>query len=248
MNEFKFAKERRALQSLADLMDQANKVRDYFNEAGMLLPEPLNRLLGLTNAEEDFKDLDRPTISFNIPKPDKRPPEALEDWIWIPVDDLNPTAILLAVLRSHVGYMTSKAAVEAVSAIKKGLNPGTLFNIAARLSGGLIERTDDGWRLRDGAIAPILCGEYAWGPEAAFGKCELAAHRRLLVKHLLTANDAGLQIVQIVSQLANSGLCRAPVTKELVKADLESLQKEGKARHRGNSKKWELCETPESKK
>jgi hypothetical protein len=246
MDVSSFSKERDAYEALTALMVHAQKVRELFAVAGLSTPEPLLRLLGGAQADGINKDRGRPTISFNIPVPGERPQEATDEWIWIPLKDLSPTGLLLAVLRSHTGYMPSKAAVEAISAIRKGLNPGSIFNIAARLSGTLIERSSDGWMLKPGAISPVLCGEYAWGPEGAFGKYELAAHRRLLIRHLLIANDAGLQIVQIMSQLINSGLCHAPVTKELVKADLEAMQKEGRARRRGNSKKWELIEHTES--
>lgn len=242
MGDSSWQKERRAFEAFSKLIADAQDVRELFVQAGLSVPEPLARLFGQLGSDANGRGPSQSVLSVSIPKPEKRPPEAEEDWIWVPTKDLTPTSLLLAVLRPQTGPVSSKAAIEAVSTYKKGLNPGSVFNIIARLSGNLIERTDDGLRISNPALAPLMHEGYAWGPESVFGKYELAAHRRLLIRHLLEANQSGLQIMQIVDQLTQSGLCRAPVTKDLVKADMEAMKQEGKVRHRGNSKKWELTE------
>lgn len=233
-------KESQAFDALKGLIDEARRVRDLFVRAGMSTPEPLVRLFGEASSSGNGKT--QPTLSLRIPVPEKRPPDAQTDWIWVPVKDISPTTLLLGVLRDQAGFVSSKQAIETMSTYKKGLNPGSVFNIIARLSGGVIEKSDDGLRIANPSLAPSIYEGYVWGPESVFGKYELAAHRRLLIRHLLEANQSGLQIMQIVDQLTQSGLCRAPVSKDLVKVDMVAMQKEGTVRHRGNSKKWELTE------
>jgi len=242
MIESPLSKERQAVESLGRLLDDAEKVRCLFVDAGMSLPEPLARLFGSASAVNQVAKSPEPTLLVNIPRPEKRPPESKADWIWVPVKDLSTTALLLAVLRSSEVPIPSKEAIDAVSSLKAGLNPGSIFNIASRLSGRPIERSGDGWKLRDRDQAPLIYEGYGWGPASVFGKQELAAHRRLLIRNLLSANQYGLQVMQIVSQLEQCGQCRAPVNKDLLKGDMEVMQKEGLVRHRGNSKKWELTE------
>ena len=73
------------------------------------------------------------------------------------------------------------------------------------------------------------------------GRSYAKAHRRIVIRHLLKASG-GLQIVQLVKQLRESGLCHAPMTKDLLKMDFSVMQKAGTVRRVGNSKKWELVE------
>jgi len=246
MGDSQWTKERQAYEALGRLMDDAQAVRNLFESAGLSLPEPLARLFGEATDGVNGRSLSLPTLSVRIPRPESVPPEAREDWIWIPLKDVSPTALLLAVLRRQADVVSSKAVIKELSAFRKGLNPGSIFNIAARLP-GVIERSDNGWKLKDPSFAPILHEDHVWGPASVFGKYELAAHRRLLIRHILAANQSGLQIMQIASQLTQCGQCHAPVTKELVKADVDSMQKEGRVRHRGNSKKWELIQQPETR-
>ena len=245
MSDSRWEKERHAYDALGKLMDEAQKVRNQFESAGLSLPEPLARLFGESGDRVNGRNSSLPALSVTIPRPESVPPEAREDWIWVALKDASPTVLLLAVLRGHADAISSKTAIEELSTLRKGLNPGSIFNIVARLP-GLIARSDAGWKIKDPSLAPLIHGDYVWGPASVFGKYELAAHRRLLIRHILEANKSGLQIMQIVSQLAQSGQCRAPATKDLVKVDMDSMQRDGKVRHRGNSKKWELIEQSET--
>ncbi len=137
--------------------------------------------------------------------------------------------------------MRAKDVVAAITRILPSVHRGSIANIGARLEGKVINRTDDGWTLIDTAKAGVLHAGMLWGPPEIFQKTELAAHRREAILHLLAAQPSGLQIVQIVEQLLGCPWVHAPVNKDLLKADMEELRKDGKVRRVGNSKKWELA-------
>jgi hypothetical protein len=80
-----------------------------------------------------------------------------------------------------------------------------------------------------------------WAPPGVFAKPEMAAHRREAILHVLKHFPTGLQTVQIVEQLRNCSWLHAPVNKDLLKLDMESLLEAKKVRRRGNTKKWELA-------
>ncbi len=64
----------------------------------------------------------------------------------------------------------------------------------------------------------------------------------MLVLHVLKVFKGGLQILQIVDMLQHMGQCLAPVSKDLVKADMEVMQDEKKVKKQGNSGKWVLAQ------
>jgi hypothetical protein len=70
---------------------------------------------------------------------------------------------------------------------------------------------------------------------------ELAAHRRDAILHILQHFEMGLEVVQLVEQLTNCSWVIAPVNKDLLKADVQVLESEGKIRRRGNTRKWEIA-------
>jgi hypothetical protein len=119
------------------------------------------------------------------------------------------------------------------------VNPGSIFNIITRLAGtGVVEKTDQGVKFVNQPPAPVIFQDFAWGPPQVFQKYDLAEHRRMVILHLLRASS--LQVVQITEYLQDSSICKAPATKDLIKVDLDVLQKAGIVRRVGNSKKWEL--------
>lgn len=119
---------------------------------------------------------------------------------------------------------------------------GTIANIGTRMFGEQIERRDDGWVLMPNVQAPVLHEGFAWGPSEIFEAHEMASHRRAGIVHLLRVQGDGMQIAQIVNAMSEQ--CpwnKAPINKDIVKADVEYLDDIGLARRVGNSGKWRLC-------
>jgi hypothetical protein len=235
MNESKWIQENRAYTALNKLMAEASAVRSLFEAADIPIPPPLARMLGTMNGVSDGNN---PHLHIAPPKPPLRPKGAKDDWIWIPVDALTETGLVLAVLASHVGAMTTKEILTAVKRLKPDAVVGTVYNVVARIKNELLEETDAGWKLRQPEKAPLLHDKYAWGHSEVFQKAELAAHRREVIVHLLTVSGGGLMNMQIVNQLLAPDMCRAPVTKDLVKIDLVILREQGRVRQIGNSRKY----------
>lgn len=229
--------EQEALRSLLDLMERADRSRQLYERAGMAIPEPLRRFLGMTDS--GTKGAQRVTVP--APEPPPQPSEAQPGWIWIEANDASPTSVVLAVLRESGGAVRAKDVVAKVQAIQPEVVSGSIANIGNRLDGSAIQRNEDGWKIKAAEKAPILKEHFFWGPPSIFNKHELAAHRRVGVLHLLRLHPAGLQTAQILEQLKTCAWLHAPINKELIQADMEYLESQKKVRRRGNSKKWELA-------
>ncbi len=239
------AKEIRALESLSKLMKAAEECRNLFDEAGMDYPEPLRRVLGQIKPE----DAAGATRTIQIPPPPVSRPTGVGDgWIYVPKDALTPQTVVLGVLRDAAAPMPVGQIVSEVSANECDANDGSIANIGTRLQRlGIIERTDDGWRLLDKSKAPLLNGKYAWGPaEGVFMKQEVAARRREAIVYVLGLFPSGLMNMQIVEQLEACAWLKTPLSKDLVKMDLEDLKAAGRVKRVGNTNKWVLAteETP----
>ena len=205
----------------------------------MELPPSLRQFFGIQ--ETNGSALSRPRVSIPPPQSPPGPSHASSDWIWVPMEDMHATGIVLAILRQAAGPVEPATVTEKVLQHQPDVNPRSVLNIGPRQEGKLIERTNEGWVLRgDKDRAPVLHKGHAWGPPTVFDKQELAAHRRIMLAHLLDAMPGGLQVVQIVEQLKNLPYCRAPVSKDLVKADLSAMQEVGKVKRVGNTRKWVL--------
>jgi hypothetical protein len=176
------------------------------------------------------------------------PPAAKSDWVWIRQEDATPTSIALALLRAAKEPVRARDIVAQVMEILPNVPKGSVNNIGTRLSGKLIGRTEDGWRLISQDSAGMLNEGYLWGPREIFQKYELAAHRRDVILHVLVFFQSGLQSRQLLDQLRHCAWVHAPANKDLLKADLEVLDKEQKIRRVGNSGKWELAPAKDSMK
>jgi len=241
MNSHRIDDELQAVESLRGLYDQAQKCKQLYEQAQMALPEPLQRFLGI-NMNGTGTAISVHAAPF-IPPPERRnaPKESEADWISISITDASPNCVTLAVLREagapvHHGDLTSR-----VSKLLPKVPSGSITNVGTRLQGKLIDRTKAGWVLLKPELAGILKGERVWGPPDIFGKMEIAAHRREAILHILRNHNTGLQIVQLLEQLLRCPWVHAPINKDLLKADMESLK--DKVRRRGNSKKWEIIES-----
>lgn len=238
-----FTKEAVAYQALARLLESAQDCKRMFEEAGVgSLPNPLMRLLG----EEGVLTLSPPALRARMTIPPPPRPSAPEgvahEWIWVPVADLKATNLVLAILRGAGRPTPAREVIEGVQRLRPDISKGTIANIGTRLGDTTIVRSDDGWCLAQGRLAPILHGEYAWGPVEFFEPHEIAAHRRLAILHILHSQPDGLQIMQITKTLQES--CpwlprEIPRTKDLVKMDMDALDVSGVAKRVvGHSGKW----------
>jgi hypothetical protein len=220
----------------AQVLKELEVCKKLFESAGEPLPEQLKEFFGASRVNG------RPVATINIVQPDHghRPPEAADDWISIETGDVMATNLVLAVLRSKNVPVKASDVADMVSEINADVTRGAISNIGTRLSGTLINRTEEGWSLIDKTKAGIIRGKYFWGPNDIFEVQEKAAHRREAILHILEHFQGGLQIVQLVEQLRACSWMKAPASKDLLKADMEILQKEHKVRRIGNSKKWVL--------
>lgn len=242
MPEEKFKAEMFAYQSFTKLLEDAKACVDAFYRANLEVPIPLKRLMGLGVENEGFHQL----ALISPIKREHIPTEAGTDWISIPVDQCLPTTVTLAVLRREGGRMKSRDVKDAVCAMVPNTSPTAVANIATRLKDNLIGMGEDGWELLDQDSAPVIDNGYLWGPPSVFQKQEVAAHRREAIQRILENYPSGLQIVQIVDELKRLPWVKAPVNKDLLKEDMAAMQKDGTARRRGNSGKWELGREAES--
>ncbi|MHC4405505.1 MAG: hypothetical protein ACYTG0_38145 [Planctomycetota bacterium] len=237
MNDSQFEAERRAVTALQKLMEDAVEVRQLYEEAGAELPSPLARMLGSMSTNGQMESGPKMTVP-RLPSPPK-PADAGPNWIWIDSSDLLTTNLVLAILRLQTEPIRPKDLIVEVEKYQPGTNYGSMTNSAARLGESVISRGKGGWRLLDRERAPVLAEGKAWGPPSLFQKQELAAHRRMVILHLLGTASDGLMVMQIVRQLSdNPQLCKAPATKDLIKVDMGILMDEGKAKKIGSTKKW----------
>jgi hypothetical protein len=235
--------EQEAVRSVLSLIELAERSRQLHERAGMTMPEPLRRILGIVDTPERSP---QPRVTVPAPTSPPRPQEAQPGWIWINAEDASPTSVVLAILRGSKEPIRAKDVTAKVHAIQPKVITGSISNIGNRLDGDkIIQRTDEGWSLKERDKAPVFHDGYFWGAPGVFGKQELAAHRRDGILHLLHVSPGGLQAAQIVEQLRVCPWLHAPLNKELVQADIENLEREKKVRRRGNSRKWETV--PEEK-
>lgn len=240
----KFKAEMLAFQAFSRLLEQAEACAAAFTNASIEVPEPLKRLL----AEEPEGEDESKDAQLSLIPPIKRehvPGVAERDWVSIPIKECTATSVTLAVLRNAVVPMRSRDVKNAVCGLLSSASDGVVSNIATRLRDSLIRVDDQGWSLVALECAPVLDGEFLWGPPGIFQKQEIAAHRREAIILILERYQSGLQIVQIVDELRRLGWVKAPINKDLVKEDVQRLSEIGKIRRRGNSGKWEI--SPEDK-
>jgi hypothetical protein len=215
--------EQEATQSLVKLFEHARRTQMLYERAHMALPEPLKRLLGMVSPNGAGRGSN---LTIPPPTPPPAPLSAKPDWIWIEEESATPTTVALAVLRAAKSPLRAKEVVNQVIEILPSVPRGSVNNIGTRLSGKQIDRTEE-----------------------VFHKNELAVHRRYAILHLLGIFYGGLQPRQILEHLRRCTWVHAPVNKDLLKADLEILDRqEKKIRRVGNSGKWELAPAKEAMK
>jgi len=173
------------------------------------------------------------------PPPFPRPSIATDDWVWVGLKYAMPSTAITAVLRDETGWLRSRDVIAKVVALLPSVSSGSVANLFSRLEGDVLKREGEGWTLVSRDRAPVLHEGRLWGFAEAFKKEEIASYRRDIIIYVLQQYSSGFQIVQIVEQLQKLPWLKAPYNKDLVKDDMQALQAEGRARHRGNSRKWE---------
>jgi hypothetical protein len=231
-------KEARAFESLTKLVAFAEECRNLFDEAGLDYPATLKRLLGEGDATGADSQARHKGLRIAPPPHVSRPVGVADGWIYVPLPALIPQTLAMGVLRSADAPLSPKQVTSRIRELGTEVNEGSVANIGTRLEKeGVIRRTKDGWSLVNAAKAPILNGKYAWGEQAVFTSHEMAARRREAIIYVLSFFRDGLQTAQILTQLENCAWLKTPLSKDLLKADMEELQRSEKVR-RGASRKW----------
>jgi Fe2+ or Zn2+ uptake regulation protein len=242
----RFAKEIEGFGLLQKLLQQADEVRKFFVAAGLPLPGPLSRLLGEAEAPVTSPQ-GMPARKKVIHPPTKRPETAKDDWIAIRLEGLTSQDLALAFLRDAAGPVAPKALYERIDKIKHGIQPGTIYNIGPRLisRGVLIKNEDSGeWHLSDPSQAPLMEGEYAWGPREVFSPQALASYRRDRILSILAESPDGLTTMQIAKTIQSEGV---PASKEVAMNDMEELQTKGIVGRSGRHRKWSIIDKDAAK-
>jgi len=235
----KFEAERKAVESLSRFYAAAEECVKLYETAGLTLPDVVLRIFH----DQKQSATSRPSIKIPAIQRERIPREAKEDWVSIHASAATPTTVALAILRAASGPLRPKEVVNEVGGLIPDVSGGSVYNLGFRLEKeGKIKKVDGSWVLTDPQTAPVLDNGFIWGPPEALAKQDLAAHRREAILHILRMDKSGLQTVQIVAKLQDCPWVKAPVNKDLLKADMEVLEKGGKVRQRGNSRKWEATQ------
>jgi hypothetical protein len=240
----RFSKEFEALNALTSLMADAETCKRLHEEAGLPLPRPLAVLFDLEKPRDD-SSANPPALEIPRPPRPKRSPRGSTEWIYLPIEEAQETSLVLAVLSINIA-VTPSAIVERVQSLRPQVNKGTIANIGTRLEQEQIIRRDhNGWMLVHGKPTPEIIDNYIWGTPGAFQKQELAAYRRMVILHVLRSYSDGLQVAQLTRTLETHCPWLSediPVTKFLVKADIEALADKKLVRMIDGSKKWGLTQ------
>lgn len=231
----------RAYARVAELLQTADAVRCEFTELGLALPEPIAALLG--DSSGGIMPDGKPRVLIPPPPKPPAPGEAGPTWIWVEAKEMTTQGVVLGVLRAANGAaLTPGEIVERMQDFKpdQEINAGSVANVGTRLQEARkIHRTDGAWTLTDPSAAPVLYLAHGWGPPEVFQNYEHAAYRRMAVHHVLSLHKAGLQPMQLLSQMEECTWLALPINKDLVKMDLETLAKEGRAeKSAGTGGKW----------
>jgi hypothetical protein len=204
----------------------------------MSLPDALKRFLGVS---DDWAKIEDRAVGVPRPKTPRRPEGVNPSWVAIRIKDAMPTSVALALLAEADGPIRSREIIRGVAIHLPSTSRGSISNIGTRLSADrIIQRVNEGWILKDPSYAGVIDDGFLWAPADKLSSHELAAHRRNSIVHILGQFSAGLELVQILHELRKCDWVLAPISKDLLKADIPALSGEGRIRRRGNTRKWEV--------
>lgn len=224
---------------MAKLIEDARALKAFVHETGLSMPEALARMF---SEVDPGRPAEEPRVTIPAPIKPHAPGGVGDDWIYVPIAEAMPTTLVLAALNGSPDPVPVKRLCELVARMRQDVNDGSIANIGTRLDkAGVIDRSDGGWKLRDTRKGPIANSEFVWADVLTFAKEDRAAFRRFAITHVLRTWPDGLQIVQITNALREN--CPwfpkdIPVTKDLVKVDVQLLDQAGQAKLVGHSRKW----------
>jgi hypothetical protein len=239
-----------ATRSYADLLLQAEETKKNYERAGLQLPAPIARLFSDTPAPARMRKLDGSLFSQTPHVPPimrhDEPAGMEREWVSIRKVNASPTSIALAILNGEKGPVTTKALAERVVAVSPKINIGSVYNLLNRLlETGDLKKGAAGWELASDGHAGIMTGPYIFLPPSFMTKADFAAHRREAIVHTLRA--VGEQtLTKLADILSGTPWVKAPVNKDLLKADLPLLEREGLIRRIEGTKSWEAVTKSES--
>ena len=233
-NEPYLPPEARAYQAFLRWFEDAKRVAEVFDQEGVQVPDTLKHVL------TDAKKGTRPRPSrLRPPEQPPRPPQAEEDWIWIDAREAMVRTVVLAIL-GEGKTIPIKELIHRVKEVLPKVNTGSIYNIGTNLGGNLIEKVEQGWKLKSDVKAPVIYKGNIWAPTELLQKQDLAAFRRMAIRHLLALSSDGLQVMQVFRQLESADWLHTSLSKDLVKADLFVMQSEHRVKRFGSQKKWTL--------
>jgi hypothetical protein len=224
-----------AFREFANLLEHVDKVRSLFQRAGVPMPELPHTLFGSASFNR----------TQNTPFRPEAPENAESNWLWVSVQEANPTTLALAVAKASPEPLTVRQIYERIIQLGGTASEGSVGNIGTRYANNLFKRDEVGrWMIVEPDKIGTLFGDFVWGSAQMFQSGDMAAFRRRAVLHLLRLTSGGLMQSQIVAQLRDATwMPRDPllkINKDLMKADMDELFQASKARRMsGNSKKWE---------
>jgi hypothetical protein len=231
--------EEKAIAAYKKAIDAVRECGVAYENAGMAPPDRIVRFM--TSSAASVADPKPRMPQLPPPARPQQPPDARPSWLWLPFDSVTPTTAILAILRTAGGTLSPSDIKARIDALREEpVSKGVVANIGTRLDGKDIVRTDDGWSLLNREAAPVLHESNVWGPKEAFETYDIAEHRRRCVMHVLRQQE--LQVMQILRTLEECSWIHAPLSKDLLKTDLQLLDSENKAKRIGNSGKWRLTQ------
>lgn len=228
--------------SLTDVYSAVQNCVVKYREAGLPLPEDINRLLSASEGESKAYQ----NRTLKIP-PDPYAPTP-EGWVSVPVASAMPVTLAYSVL-ANKGEMPIKKVIFEVSAFNQFLTYSAMFAVLRKLKDAKVVT------LENGVAAPaadsprpasIAQDGRVWGPPEAFQPQELAAHRREAIVEILKANGASTR-AEIVEALKRTPWVRARLDPSLIKVDLDVLAKQGSVEREESTPvlRWKLVSQPE---
>jgi len=237
-NQFYIPPEEKLYKALLEWISAGRKLWTEFDQEGIAVPPTLKRALADVNQDSTSNQVRK--IPLRPPDRPERPPIANDDWLWIEVREASLRTIVLAILNEGKA-IPIKELINRVKEIFPDSNEGSIYNLCREKR---IQRTDQGWTLKSGVEAPVFYKKYIWSPVNLLQKQDLAAFRRMAIRYLLATSPDGLQIMQVYRELKSAEWLKAPLSKDLIKADLFVMKDEKRVKQLGNSKKWTLVKNP----
>ncbi|MDD5656777.1 MAG: hypothetical protein PHF00_05925 [Elusimicrobia bacterium] len=228
--------EYKVFKAFNDWFDQGKKLVDLFRQHDLTLPPTLRLLTGDKKHEANHKSL----VVLPPEKPES-PGGVQSDWRWIKAADASAQTLVLAILNEGKPVPPVEIA-KRIADLNPDVSTGGVYNVGPRLDGKKIHRTKQGWVLIADKPAPTLYKGYIWGPPEVLAPQDLATFRRMAIVHLLGGCPDGLKIVEIYKMLKSVDWLGKPMSKDLIKDDMDVLEKKDIVRQMGVSKKWNLVQ------